>query len=154
VLALPACEQLAGGGMSCTTIGCTDGFLVDFSPTSGWAPGDYEIVVTVDGDVITCNGRLPLPGCDGGPALTCTPATDRVRVSESGCALPAAEHGFAGLEVFPPAARTVRLSISRNGSPLVDHAWTPAYTTVAPNGEDCPPSCQTASGTLVVPMTP
>jgi hypothetical protein len=153
VLALGACSEDPSeeeGGMACTTIGCVDGFAVEFTPNAGWPAGDYEFALVLDGDTTTCTGALPLPAC-GTSALTCTPASDRIMISESGCALAADAHGFAGFQINPPNPTAVNLTISRDGSVLVEQSWNPEYQTSQPNGPGCAPTCTSARDELTVP---
>lgn len=141
-LVLTACSEQTGDeqgedGMECTSLGCVDGFRVDFMPNAGWPEGNYEFVLELDGETTTCSGSLPLPTCGETGALTCTPASDRLLIFESGCALAAEAHGFAGFQVNPPNAAAVSLTISRDGAVLVEHSWTPTYETSQPNGPEC-----------------
>jgi hypothetical protein len=148
-----ACASSPGAGTpgGCTEIGCNDGFTVAFSPNSGWKPGTYRFIVDVDGQVTTCEGALPLRPCDAGPSLSCTPATDRISIGESGCALSPEQHGFSELRVGGPPAQRVSVTVGHDADNLVQKSFTPSYAISQPNGEGCDPGCNTASDSLAVP---
>lgn len=137
------------GPRACTMIGCMDGFSIELRPSSAWPAGEYSFAFVIDGAPVTCTGALPLPACDGGPALTCD-AAGAVQIGESGCALPPESHGFSDI-LFTGAPKTVELTISRGGAPLLARTFTPTYVQSQPNGEGCPPVCKSASATLTLP---
>ncbi len=153
---LPACIVMPanddnGDDGACTLLGCNDGFLVDFTtPTGAWAPGDYRFDLVVDGKAVTCEAALPLPNCSQGTYVNpCDPPD--LLLLESGCALPAEQHGFAGLAWSTTPSR-MRVTISRDGVALVDTNLAPTYAVSEPNGPGCGPVCRTASATLAVPL--
>lgn len=135
----------------CTEIGCVDGLTIEFVPNSGWRPGQYEFVIDADGVVTTCKGPLPLPPCEQGSALACAPASDLVRIGESGCALPAAQHGFSELRVGGAPVKSLSLTVREGGKDLVQKTFTPAYQTSRPNGPNCEPECKSAAEKLAIP---
>jgi hypothetical protein len=145
------CASSSPPQTGCTEIGCNDGLTVTFAPNSGWAPGSYRFVVDIDGQTTTCEGMLPLKDCDVGPSLQCSPASGRLGIGESGCALPPAQQGFSELHLGVPPAQSVTITVSRDGSELVQKTLTPQYKTSQPNGPNCEPVCQTASETLMIP---
>lgn len=147
----PGCASPKPPPQACTEIGCSDGLTVALSPSSGWRAGMYRFEIDVDGQVTTCEGSLPLRACSAGPSLRCTPAGDRVSIGESGCALPPEQHGFSELRVGAPPARSVKVTVTRDGAKLVEQTLAPQYRTVQPNGPSCPPICRQASETLVIP---
>jgi hypothetical protein len=139
---------------ACTLIGCEDGLHVRLQPDSGWPPGSYRFSIAADGRQAICRGALPLPPCSSGRALTCEPA-GMVTIVESGCALPAAAHGFSEI-VFDPALRpgTVVVTIERGDDGREGVAASahiaPEFRTVHPNGVDCPPACTQAQAVVAV----
>jgi hypothetical protein len=154
-LPLGACSGFPGaagaGPAECTDIACNDGFTVAFSPNSGWQAGSYRFTIDVDGAVTTCEGALPLRACNAGASLACSPASQRVGIGESGCALPVEQHAFSELAVTGQPAQRISVTIAKDGAPLVQKTFTPAYVTSQPNGEGCGPVCKSASDTLTVP---
>jgi hypothetical protein len=156
-LALLATAALACGGASlpsspgsadrpCTAIGCLDGLHVEVTPPGGaWAPGAYSFEIVTPAGTTTCAGTLPLPACDAGPSLRCSGPP--VSIGESGCALPAAQHGFAGIDLGDGPA-TIAIAISKDGAELTRQTFTPSYRTVSPNGPTCGPTCRQASEAL------
>ena len=143
--------ELGCAAQYCTAIGCLDGLRVDLTPTSGWKMGSYRFDIEIDGVVTTCEGSLPLKPCTGGPSLQCTPAGQRVVISESGCALPTEQHGFSQVSISDTAAKSVTIKVSRDGTPLVSKTLAPRYITSEPNGPGCPSTCTNASEMLVIP---
>lgn len=134
-------------GGACTSMGCEDGLHVALSPDSGWPAGAYRFVIVADGQTTVCEGALPLRACEQGASLKC----DRpgVMIGESGCALPAAQHGFSSLQLAAGPANVVA-TIERDGKELVRKSIAPAYRETHPNGPSCPPSCRQASDAIGV----
>jgi len=137
------------GPRACTMIGCMDGLALELTPSSAWPAGDYSFAFVIDGAPVTCGGALPLPACGDGPALACDVA-GAVQIGESGCALAPDSHGFSDI-LFMSAPKTVELTISRAGAPLLARTLTPTYRESQPNGEGCPPVCTSANMTLALP---
>lgn len=135
---------------SCTEIGCVNGLRVELTASSSWKPGMYKFAVNIDGDLTTCEGTLPLRPCADGPSVKCTPAGNRVLITESGCALPPAQQGFSELRISDESAKSVMITVSRDGTELIKKTITPAYKTSQPNGPDCPGLCTGASDTLKI----
>lgn len=131
----------------CTLIGCTNGLHVLLSPDAGWPSGQYVFRIEADGASQSCSGMLPLPAC-GTSALRCT-GPDIAVIGESGCALPAAQHGFAAIMIESLPAK-VRLSAERDGAPLFEESFDPVYVEGRPNGPQCGPICRSASKTIAV----
>jgi hypothetical protein len=134
----------------CTQIGCQSGYVLNVSPSSAWASGDYRFELTVDGREIRCQGSLPLKAC-GERSFSCD--ADGVRLGESGCALPANQHGIAtiDLEGFP---LELAIRVLKNGDEIASTKLTPKYIAGQPNGPGCDPICCSASSTLEVPVGP
>lgn len=136
-----------GGGQRCTEIGCADGLMVGVTSDARWPAGEYRFVIDVEGTTTTCTGALPLPEC-GTQAITC----DRegvVRISESGCALPADQHAFGDL-YFEETLPSVRVEILHEERSVAMGSFTPTYQTLQPNGPGCGPTCRNASVQLPV----
>jgi hypothetical protein len=129
----------------CTGIGCVDGLVVSFGPGTEWTPGTYVFSLDADGVQQTCKGALPLPPCASGRALSCT--GDVATIGESGCALPAAQHRFADIQLRSGPSK-VKLHIERDGVVLADETLVPAYRTSQPNGPNCGPVCRQASAVV------
>lgn len=133
---------------ACTEMGCVEGFVIDFEPSSAWPAGAYELAITIDGALTTCTGRLPLSACDA-PSFSCT--SNAVQLGESGCAIEASSHGLSGLQFDRSTKpKEVVIAISRDGAPVVNATFTPTYKRVQPNGEGCEPVCDQAVEKLKV----
>lgn len=147
---VPAEPPLHGDSpRACTEMGCIDGLAIDFEPSSGWTPGAYELAITLDGQLTTCTGVLPLSSCDA-PSFQCT--SDAVQVGESGCALDAPAHGLSGLQIDRSSQpKQVDIAISRDGSEITRASFSPTYRRVQPNGDGCPPICHQSVQRLAIP---
>jgi hypothetical protein len=128
--------------VACTGIGCQNGLEIEFM-RSAWPAGEYRIQVDVDGAMTSCTGTLPLNACDSGPSFACTGAPG-VRLSESGCALPASGQGLAGMSLETTSASRVTLTIEHAGALIGTTTLQPEFRQVRPNGPDCPPVCTNA----------
>jgi hypothetical protein len=106
--------------------------------------------VTLDGTKVTCEGQLPLPACESGAGFQCSPGA-ALRLGESGCALPPAQHGLAGIDIDTMPAQ-VRVAVRRGGVEVGAQELTPQYREARPNGPDCEPTCRQASATLTLPQ--
>lgn len=135
----------AAGERACTEIGCTDGLHVTFDADTAWPEGSYRFVIEADDSVATCEGKLPLLSCADGPSVRCD--AQGVMIGESGCALPAGQHGFSGIDL-PDAPTKVTLRVERDGVVLADETIAPSYTRTQPNGPGCPPVCHQAGHTM------
>lgn len=143
-----------GDGRACTEMGCVEGLTIDLQSPSGWAPGAYRFDIELDQDKVSCEVTLPLRACDAGPSARCTlhpgeGPSERVMISESGCALPPAQHSLPTLSIRGEPAR-VRVAVSRDGAQLASEELTPAYRTVTPNGPGCEPVCRQAHGAVTL----
>jgi pimeloyl-ACP methyl ester carboxylesterase len=146
-LALGACgsDKQTNGMRACTEIGCVDGLSLPFSRPFR-EPGSYRLTLELDGASVTCQATLPFAGCTGGGSCS----APQVLLEQSGCALPSSEHTLTGLRITSTPAN-VRVRVDRDGAPVATGDFSPTYTRSQPNGEGCPPICQQASATLVVP---
>lgn len=127
---------------SCTTIGCVNGYTLDFEASS-WAQGKYTVELTVDGKAGTCEATLPL---DASSKSTCT--LPEVQMGLSGSALPAGQQGLVGL-MFTSQPAKVEVAVKLDGAVVGQPAsFTPAYKTSQPNGPECGPTCTNASDKL------
>lgn len=151
---LPACNSDGGsfGGTGCTDIGCQDGFILMLSPSDRWPAGAYEFVLETEAGKTTCTGSIPLPPC-GQSGLSCVTTPDRgdknPRIAISGCALDGASQSFPQID-FPDGPAQVNVRISKDGTTLVNQAFTPQYTTSSPNGPQCGPVCRQSSSSMNV----
>lgn len=140
--------------LACTMIGCDDGLRLELRPPSGWPAGEYRFDVQMDGADVTCRGSIPLPECTDSrgsapaPSVRCHPE-GVVRITESGCALPAGAQGFPELSFDPKLRpRNVEITITRNGQIVGGANLRPSFQRVRPNGPDCPPACEMARAVL------
>jgi hypothetical protein len=134
------------GSQPCTTMGCVDGLTVDLlAPGGTWAPGHYVFEVKTPAGASTCEGDLPLPACEAGPALKCSGPP--IAIGASGCALPKEQHGFSSID-FPEGPAHVEVAIRRDRQPLAQIVLDPAYRTATPNGPVCGPVCRQARAAL------
>ncbi|WP_437950762.1 hypothetical protein WME98_08080 [Sorangium sp. So ce296] len=131
----------------CTQIGCVNGFTLRLASEAPWPAGAYRFVITADGETTTCEGKLPLPDCAAGRALTCSGPS--LLIGESGCALPPSAHGFSEIQMSS-APGQVTVEISRDGTSLAEADFSPSYVESRPNGPGCEPVCRSASATLNV----
>ncbi len=74
-----------------------------------------------------------------------------LRVGESGCALPPAQHGLAGIDIDTAPAQ-VRIVVRRDGVEVSAQELAPKYTDSRPNGPQCEPVCHQASAELPLPQ--
>jgi hypothetical protein len=137
------------GEKACTMIGCENGVRLTINKPTPWVAGAYVFNFELDGKAVECKGALPLQSCEAGPSLSCT-ADAKVRIGESGCALPVAQHGFSDITVLD-APQRVKIKVSRDGQEIGAADLTPNYMTSQPNGEGCEPTCTNASGELAIP---
>lgn len=127
---------------ACTTIGCVDGYSLDFEASS-WAQGKYTVEITADGKPCTCEATLPL---DASSKSTCT--LPEVQLGLSGSALSTGQQGLVGL-VFTSQPAKIDVTVKLDGATLGQPAsFTPAYSTSQPNGPECGPTCTNARDTL------
>lgn len=126
---------------ACTQMGCRSSLHIDVTGTKP-GKGKYVIEVEADGKKTQCELSLPLKACDKGPSTTCK-GDVKVELGESGCALPPAEHSFGPIQL-PDSPSAARVVIKKDGKPLADKRFTPAYKTLQPNGPDCEPTCKQA----------
>lgn len=147
----PAEPTTAGdpGGKACTQIGCENGVRLTINKPTPWVAGAYAFNFELDGKAVECKGALPLQACEAGPSLSCT-ADAKVRIGESGCALPVAQHGFSDITI-EGAPQRVKVTVSRDGQEIGAADLTPNYMTSQPNGEGCEPICNNASGEVAIP---
>jgi hypothetical protein len=148
VAACPEAKQFERASRNeCTAIGCSSGYNLVVSPSSGWTAGAYSFELDLDGRAITCQGAIPLKAC-GERSFSCD--ADDVRLGESGCALPATQQGISNIsfEGFPLA---LSVRILKDGNELTNAKLTPTYQAGQPNGPGCDPVCCSASETLTVP---
>lgn len=144
------CLTAAGCSVShaCTEVGCTSGFTLAFQKASTpWEPGTYSVNIDADGKQITCTATLPLSATDAEPS-SCSDKS--VQLGVSGSALPAAEHSLSELSFTSMPAR-VKVTVTRDGMIVGDKEFTPTYEKSQPNGPDCEPTCNSASGSLPLP---
>jgi len=151
---IKACPELAepmpppDGDVACTRMGCMNGLYMQVNPQMKWPHGQYRFVIRMDGKTVTCQGALPLHGCETN-SITCD--GEGVRITESGCAMPPETHGFGDIEVETyPTQVSVR--IERDGKTLIDQSFAPAYKGFYANGPQCGPACCSAS--LDLPLKP
>jgi hypothetical protein len=151
---LRACPSAANLSTSkhgaCTEIGCVDGFLLRVMPRSNWPEGAYRFVFDSDGHTVRCAGSLPLEPC-GEASITCDGAG--VRISESGCALPASDQSFSDIS-FDGYPSAVKADLFLNDASIAHADYQPSYQVGQPNGPGCPPICCSASADLTVTFPP
>lgn len=147
---LPPKPPLGAPRGACTEMGCQNGLSMSLEPGAQWPAGDYRIEIDADGASQVCTVTLPLKACGAGPSVTCSGAA-LATIGESGCALPAREHGLSSLH-FDGTPRQGKVTISRGGAPLITQDLAPTYRWVQPNGSGCGPQCLQGSATLRVPL--
>ncbi|WP_437679677.1 hypothetical protein [Sorangium sp. So ce131] len=155
-LAMIAATSGCINGKECTEMGCVNGFhITTATADKGWAPGDYELEITVDGDVVACayswtgtspSGQLVSAQCGSSaisvevhPVTTCTETRRGDAVSQS--CVPVAGQFTQGISIPGTPAR-VDVTERRGGVLLGERSFTPRYKTWYPNGEGCEPGCR------------
>ena len=120
-------------------MGGATGVSVSFQPDAAWPAGRYTVEIEADGAVQRCEVTLPLRACSAGASATCTGASIAT-IGESGCALPAGQHGLSGVDLRSTPS-DLRVRVARDGKPLASLDATPSYRWVQPNGPGCGPQC-------------
>ena len=139
----------ASAQSSCTEIGCIDGLNLTVDPSFDWDGGTYESEVLAGTNRYICNGKLPLDPCDQNNENTFGCNSPNITIGESGCMLPASQHGISGIYI-KGEPKTVQIRITRNGKPYITRALAPEYRTSQPNGPGCLPVCRSASHNLLI----
>lgn len=159
-LTVPSCEL----GHACTGIGCGNG--VSLSVTTGdgtWVAGTYRLQLEVDGqseayawrfpDDLPSSGTLTLVTTSAlrlqlTQEATCTEQRSEQAISQSCTPIPN-HYRLAGMVMGTPAS--VRITLDRDGTTVLDQSATPVYSSVYPNGPECGPGCRQASLDLQLP---
>lgn len=162
-LGLSSCEL----GKSCTEIGCIDGATLTLRTADGtWPDGAYTLTLGVEGTTHTCSMSVPedLPPLGSVMQLTCQPGLgfpgaslqqDAVcqeqqsgdAISQSCTPVPDQYTLTMGVQGTPA---TLAVSVTREGSTLIEQNVSLAYTEFQPNGEGCEPVCRQASAALTL----
>ncbi len=129
--------------VECTLIGCIDALFVTVERRDGVPlhSGEYTAVAVTDDVTFTFV-------CDVGEVQSCvaSPRTDGVSAS--------VVLGSSGAErlvlELPVGTVSVTVSVSRDGVPLGEASFTPAYEKHSPNGPGCGRPCTYASETLTL----
>ena len=130
---------------ACTEIGCINGLTLRADPSYEWKWGRYDFEFRFDGRAVKCTGALPLKTCDKGPSFKCD--DKKVRIGESGCALPAAAHGLGDIWIDGDP-KQVSVKMDRNFKTILTRSMVPTYNESRPNGPGCGPVCKGASYNL------
>jgi hypothetical protein len=121
----------------CTLLGCEDGITIQLAaPKRAWPAGTYQFRLDLDGEVVTCDGAVPLAACvDGDTDAARCPTNDHWAHVTSDC-----EHRdrFATIRIGKPA-KTIEVEISQQGRVAGFANYKPTYTVSHPNGPD--PEC-------------
>lgn len=147
ILWLSSCSVEEVPLQACTDLGCTDGYEVGFEPPlSGY--GAWVIQVTdQDGTVATCSYHIPFnedptDGCDN---------PDMLSASISGTQLDPVDQELPS--VFSPAVpETWAIVVTRDGVEVAAADLAPVAEVHMPNGEDCPPVCESAADIVAVSL--
>lgn len=130
----------------CGTTTCQDGLRISFvAQGASFDPGQYEVRLTVDGEVRACGFRVAAEPdeCGGeGPCLVeedCDASFNFVVMPHT-----------IGITVGP-VPRTVDVSVERDRDLVLSTSISPDYEVYAPNGSDCEPICQIAQTELLLP---
>ncbi len=139
------CDGGAFGG-ACTQAGCTDGLTVDVVAEGGtFAEGTYELFInaatipectfTVSNDPAECaNGHCVATEDCNALYLVGVEGNDDVVMAQ-----------------FPILEGPFNLNVVFNGGHLGESVLEAQYETFSPNGEDCGPTCRSATVTFTVP---
>lgn len=141
-LAVPAvAEEAQVDRIACPAIACVDGLMLDVPPDRVWPAGDYVFKLSMDGKTMTCRGSLPFKGCDE-PGLVCD--GEGAIITQSGCAMPPETHGFGTISI-PSGPAQVAVSVTHNGSTMLDKNYTPAYREAGMGPAACNIRCRQAT---------
>lgn len=129
---------------SCTLIGCNDGFWVYVVAAEPLRDGTYDLELTLDGVAATCrhviaDGRAASAAECGGSSVVRSTASIHNNGSPPNNDAP---NAFV-IDIRDASAR-VTLRVLHDGAPLVEQSYEPTYQTVAPNGPECGPICDSA----------
>jgi hypothetical protein len=130
---------------SCTLAGCTSGFSISLVAAEPLRDGTYDLELTLDGVAATCQ-HVIADGQSVADAECNRRSLVRSTASIYNNGAPPnneAPNAFV-IDIFDAAA-LVELRVLRDGAPLVEQSYEPSYRTVAPNGPECGPICNTAS---------
>ena len=148
---LVASSGLLGPGCAqhiCTLVGGEDGLHVTVTVEGGkLPPGDYTFVARVGDVEVTANGMIFADGNH-------RPGRGEGSVEGKQLVLDGSlSSGFGRITVRFREGRgptSVALEIRHEGVALGGQAYAPRYAAVYPNGEDCSPELQQATGSLVI----
>jgi hypothetical protein len=148
VVCLIAGLGLAGQGcetQACNNAGCNDGVSVTASSAGPLPEGEYRVALLLDGVAHSCSGTVPFLST---LSTRCEPRTSSVSLSfaewQPSFVPPGTMPGGLRIEIENSAPRSIEMEISRDGDVIAAESFTPEYATLAPNGEECGPVCQTA----------
>lgn len=137
-------SEVEGDGM-CGDLQCSNGLRISLVAEGGvFTGGRYEVHTSADGTGRVCSFRIGAEPeqCFGDPPC----------VLEDECELvfnfSAVPHSVA--LVVGPDPDVVDVGIVRDGQTVGGQTLAPQYDDYAPNGDDCPPVCQVASGQVSV----
>jgi len=167
VLCLGAGLAFAGNaclGQTCTLVGCSDGAYIDVGREGAWREGSYTLEFSIDGEPHSCDfvvpdalpsrGQATLLDCGEGSevelwqSLTCTSVVSHDGNSGSGSCTPIADEYQLSLEL-QGNPKTVSISLSRDGQPLLSDSRDPKYEPSYPNGPDCGEGCRQGGYDLI-----
>ena len=124
---------------SCTEIGCYSYFRANFTKSSGWADGRWEISLRTGGTTVgSCEIDLPAPSasgrgdCSGDLLLRLRPDGQAIESATS-------QRDFSD---NTPSEFTVRLE--RDGQQVAQQTFSPEFDRLQPNGPGCSPVCHQA----------
>ncbi len=126
-------------GRGCTEMSCDDGLSIELERKQ-WAHGTYRFDIEINGIPESCVAILPFSGCKEDYLNNCT--SDKLRLFESGCMLPAEEHMLGPIQVLSTDIRTLKVKIMHDANVLTEKTFYPHYNKVQPNGPGCEPVCQ------------
>jgi hypothetical protein len=142
-LSAPACAQPP---QVCTQMGCLNGLTIRVTPEMSWPTGQYVLQFLVNNKTkVECKGMLPLKKCEKGASFTCD--VPGVTIGESGCALPANQHGLSDIHIAAIPTK-LSLNIFHDGTMIHSRTYEPEYKTFRPNGPNCDPECTGGSVSL------
>lgn len=123
----------------CTEMGCIDDLTVKLSIVGQQSlpSGVYVIDVATDVEAATLTCTLPT----GSGTVSCCQGAS---TSISGCPFGDAG-GVSRIDIsITGEPQSVNAKVSRDGSAVGSHEFTPTYRTDYPNGPDCPGECRVA----------
>ena len=144
---------------SCSSADCADALFIELKALD-WVSGAYVASITESERTFECSFEKGTSGAGGQAGAESEDASvSTIHGCEQTAGDPAGPWDTPGMSsneygditiVVRHAAKTVPISVRRDGALLLDAELTPSYTKRQPNGPECGPTCFSASETLTL----